>query len=82
MKTPEVQSCLSKVWRKVTSSVDWEKGGVKGVETKDRTNFTYKDRKSLPESKTRQYGLLEGELIMVPSLNFEHQRISGNLEFL
>jgi len=25
MKTPEVQSCLSKVWKKVTSSGDWER---------------------------------------------------------
>ncbi|MFQ6052250.1 MAG: Uma2 family endonuclease [Candidatus Hydrothermarchaeota archaeon] len=44
--------------------------------------FTYKDYKSLPESETKRYELIEGELIMVPSPNFEHQQISGNLEFL
>ena len=47
-----------------------------------KIKFTYKDYKSLPESETKRYELIEGELIMVPSPNFEHQRISGNLEFL
>lgn len=44
--------------------------------------FTYQDYKSLPESETERYELLEGELVMVPSPSFEHQNISGNLEFL
>ena len=47
-----------------------------------KIKFTYKDYKSLPESETRRYELLEGELIMVPSPSFEHQRISRNLEFI
>ncbi len=47
-----------------------------------KIKFTYKDYKSLPESETKRYELIEGELIMVPLPNFEHQRISGNLEFL
>lgn len=29
--------------------------------------FTYEDYKNLPESETKRYELLEGELIMVPS---------------
>jgi len=44
--------------------------------------FTYEDYKNLPESETQRYELLEGELVMVPSPSFEHQDISGNLEFL
>ena len=47
-----------------------------------KIKFTYKDYKSLPESETRRYELIEGELIMVPSPSFEHQRISRNLEFI
>ncbi|MGQ9734849.1 MAG: Uma2 family endonuclease, partial [Candidatus Bipolaricaulia bacterium] len=44
--------------------------------------FTYEDYKNLPESETERYELLEGELVMVPSPSFEHQRISSHLEFL
>ena len=44
--------------------------------------FTYEDYKSLPESETRRYELIEGELVMVPSPNEYHQRISGRLEFI
>lgn len=44
--------------------------------------FTYEDYKSLPESETRRYELLDGELVMVPSPTEPHQRIAGNLEFL
>ena len=47
-----------------------------------KIKFTYKDYKSLPESETKRYELLEGELIMVPSPNEYHQRISGRLEFI
>src|SRR3972149_4051011 len=43
--------------------------------------FTYEAYKSLPESETKRYELLEGELVMVPSPGFEHQRISGELQF-
>ncbi|HAA90565.1 MAG TPA: Uma2 family endonuclease [Peptococcaceae bacterium] len=44
--------------------------------------FTYEDYKSLPESETKRYELLKGELVMVPSPPEYHQRISGNLEFI
>jgi len=47
-----------------------------------RIKFTYQDYKSLPESETKRYELMEGELIMVPSPNFKHQSISRNLEFI
>ena len=47
-----------------------------------KIKFTYKDYKSLPESETKRYELMEGELIMVPSPSFEHQRLSRNLEFI
>ncbi len=47
-----------------------------------KIKFTYKDYKNLPESETKRYELLEGELIMVPSPNERHQSISGNLEFI
>lgn len=41
--------------------------------------FTYEDYKSLPESETKRYELLGGELVMVPSPTEHHQRISRNL---
>jgi Uma2 family endonuclease len=41
--------------------------------------FTYEDYKSLPESETKRYELLEGELVMVPSPTERHQRIARNL---
>ena len=44
--------------------------------------FTYTDYKNLPESETARYELLGGDLVMVPSPNEYHQRISGNLQFL
>jgi len=47
-----------------------------------KIKFTYKDYKSLPESETKRYELIEGELIMVPSPVTYHQRISRKLEFL
>lgn len=50
--------------------------------TNTKIKFTYRDYKGLPESETKRYELLEGELIMVPSPSTYHQRISGNLEFL
>lgn len=43
--------------------------------------FTYEDYKNLPESETKRYELIEGELIMVPSPTFAHQDISANLAF-
>jgi len=44
--------------------------------------FSYRDYKSLPESDTKRYELIEGELIMVPSPTTYHQRIAGNLEYV
>jgi len=46
---------------------------------KSKIKFTYKDYKNLPESETKRYELLEGELVMVPSPSTYHQRISRNL---
>ncbi len=48
---------------------------------KTTIKFTYEDYKNLPESETKRYELIEGELLMVPSPTFEHQDISANLEF-
>jgi len=50
--------------------------------TNTKIKFTYRDYKGLPESETKRYELLEGELVMVPSPSFEHQRISRELELL
>ena len=44
--------------------------------------FSYRDYKSLPESDTKRYELIEGELIVVPSPSTYHQRIAGNLEYI
>lgn len=52
------------------------------AELKAKIKFTYEDYKSLPESETKRYELLGGELVMVPSPTEYHQRISGNLEFI
>ncbi len=49
--------------------------------TKTHIKFTYEDYKSLPFSETKRYELLGGELIVVPSPGFEHQRISWELGF-
>jgi len=50
--------------------------------TKSKIRFTYEDYKSLPESETKRYELLGGELMMVPSPSTYHQRISRKLEFV
>jgi Uma2 family endonuclease len=42
--------------------------------------FTYKDYKSLPESETKRFELLQGDLIMTPSPGFKHQVVSSKLE--
>ncbi|MBI2866122.1 MAG: Uma2 family endonuclease [Chloroflexi bacterium] len=44
--------------------------------------FTYEDYRNLPESETKRYELLEGELVMVPSPTTYHQRILGRLHVL
>ena len=52
------------------------------VEVARKIKFTYEDYKSLPESETKRYELLGGDLVLVPSPTEYHQRISGNLEFV
>jgi len=52
------------------------------AELKTKIKFTYEDYKSLPQSETKRYELLGGELVMVPSPTEYHQRISRNLEHL
>ena len=52
------------------------------TEPKAKIKFTYEDYKSLPESETKRYELLGGELVMVPSPSTSHQRISRRLEFI
>lgn len=47
-----------------------------------RIKLTYEDYRNAPESERERYELYEGELIMVPSPNEYHQRISRNLGFL
>ena len=44
--------------------------------------FVYEDYKSLPESMTKRYELLDGELLMVPAPTTTHQIVSRNIEFL
>jgi len=50
--------------------------------TNPRIRFTYEDYKSLPESDTKRYELLGGELIIIPSPSVYHQRIARKLGFL
>lgn len=47
-----------------------------------QVRFTYDDYKSLPESETKRYELLGGELVLVPSPSTYQQRISRRLEFI
>jgi len=42
--------------------------------------FTYQDYLDLPEDGKR-YEVINGDLIMVPGPNTDHQDVSGNLEF-
>ena len=44
--------------------------------------FHYEDYKTLPESMSARYELLDGALIMVPAPTTGHQRVSRNLEFI
>jgi Uma2 family endonuclease len=48
---------------------------------KVRIPFTVRDYKALPESETKRYELLGGELVMVPSPTWRHQDISRRLQF-
>jgi Uma2 family endonuclease len=53
--------------------------GVIAMATKAQIKFTYEDYKSLPYSERQRFELLEGELIMAPSPNTEHQEIAREL---
>ena len=44
--------------------------------------FHYEDYKTLPESMSARYELLDGALLMVPAPTISHQRVSRNLEFM
>jgi len=44
--------------------------------------FTYDDFQTLPESGSRRYELLDGDILVVPSPTTAHQRVSRNLEYL
>lgn len=50
--------------------------------TKRRIKFTYEDYRNLPESETKRYELLEGDLVPLPTPGTYHQRVVGNLMFL
>jgi len=44
--------------------------------------FHYEDYKSLPETMSPRYELLDGELVVVPAPTVSHQRVSRNLGFI
>ncbi len=48
---------------------------------KVRIPFTVRDYKALPESETKRYELLGGELVVVPSPTWKHQDVSARLQF-
>ena len=52
------------------------------AEVARKIKFTYEDYKSLPESETKRYELLRGDLVLVPSPPVYHQRVLGNLMFV
>jgi len=52
------------------------------VAKRSKIRFTYHDYKSLPESETKRYELLDGELVMVPAPSSYHQSISKRIEFV
>jgi len=47
-----------------------------------KIRFTYQDYKSIPDSETKRYELLDGELLMVPAPTTYHQGISKRIEFM
>lgn len=47
-----------------------------------KIRFTYNDYRSLPESMTGRYELLDGDIVMVPAPTTVHQRVCRNLGFL
>jgi len=49
------------------------------AKTEMSIKFNYEDYKHLPESETKRYELLEGELVMVPSPDWLHQSITASL---
>jgi len=51
------------------------------AQTQVKLKFTVEDYHNLPESETKRYELLGGELIMAPAPIPYHQEISGKLHF-
>jgi len=47
-----------------------------------RIKLTYEEYRNARQSEREHYELLEGEILMVPSLNKHRQRILGDLEFI
>jgi glycosyltransferase involved in cell wall biosynthesis len=47
-----------------------------------RIKLTYEEYRNAGQSERERYELLEGEILMVPSLNEHRQRILGDLEFI
>ena len=47
-----------------------------------KVKFSYEDYQYLPGSEVKRYELIEGELIMVPAPEVQHQKVSRNLEFI
>ena len=45
-------------------------------EVETTIKFSYQDYQNLPESETKRYELLEGELVMVPAPTWFHQSLS------
>jgi len=45
------------------------------TQTQTRIKFTVEDYQNLPESETKRYELLEGEILMAPAPTFKHQDI-------
>ena len=52
------------------------------TQTQVEIKFTLEDYRNLPESETKRYELLGGELLMVPAPNWFHQSVSWKLEIL
>ncbi len=51
------------------------------IQLKARIKFSYEDYQNLPESETKRYELLGGELVMTPSPTSKHQQVAAELEW-
>ena len=52
------------------------------TKTRSHIKFSLTDYRNLPESETKRYELLGGDIVMAPSPTSKHQRISAELEWL